>query len=44
MPILLILIIVILLAILVLHVVCIVKGLNGERFTISGLSDFVDRL
>jgi len=33
-----------LLAILVLHVVCIVKGLNGERFTISGLSDFADRL
>lgn len=31
-------------AILVLHVVCIVKGLNGERFTISGLSDFADRL
>jgi uncharacterized membrane protein len=35
---------VLLLAILVLHVVCIVKGLNGERFTISGLSDFADRL
>jgi uncharacterized membrane protein len=33
-----------LLAILVLHVVCIVKGLNGDRFTISGLSDFADRL
>jgi uncharacterized membrane protein len=33
-----------LLAILVLHVVCIVKGLNGERFIISGLSDFADRL
>ena len=33
-----------LLAILVLHVVCIVRGLNGERFTISGLSDFADRL
>ena len=34
---------VLLLAILVLHVVCIVKGLNGQRFTISGLSDFADR-
>ena len=35
---------VLLLAILVLHVVCIIRGLNGERFTISGLSDFADRL
>jgi uncharacterized membrane protein len=31
------------LAILVLHVVCIVRGVNGERFTIAGISDFADR-
>lgn len=31
------------LAILVVHVLCIVKGLNGQRFLIPGLSDFADR-
>lgn len=31
------------LAILVLHVVCIVKGINGERFKLPVLSDFADR-
>jgi uncharacterized membrane protein len=31
------------LAILVIHVICIVKGLNGERFLIPGLSEFADR-
>jgi uncharacterized membrane protein len=30
-------------AILVLHVMCIVKGLKGERFLVPGVSDFVDR-
>lgn len=31
------------LAILVVHVLCIVKGLNGQRFLIPGISDFADR-
>lgn len=31
------------LAILVVHVICIVKGLRGERFLIPGLSEFADR-
>ena len=31
------------LAILVIHVICIVKGLKGERFLIPGLSEFADR-
>ncbi|MCU0234938.1 MAG: hypothetical protein MUE90_13015 [Thermoanaerobaculales bacterium] len=31
------------LAVLILHVLCIVKGLNGERFLIPGLSDFANR-
>ncbi len=31
------------LAILVVHVLCIVKGLKGQRFLIPGLSDFADR-
>lgn len=31
------------LAILALHIMCIVKGLNGERFTVPGVSDFADR-
>jgi uncharacterized membrane protein len=30
-------------AILVLHVMCIVKGLNGSRFTIPGISEFADK-
>ena len=32
-----------LLAILVVHVICIVKGLRGERFMVPGLSEFADR-
>ena len=32
-----------LLGFLVVHVMCIVKGLNGQRFTIPGVSDFADR-
>jgi uncharacterized membrane protein len=31
------------LAILVVHIVCIVRGIQGSRFTIPGISDFVDR-
>jgi len=31
------------LAILVLHVICIVKGVNGDRFTIPGVSQYADR-
>ena len=31
------------LGVLVLHVVCIVKGLNGERFLIPGLSDYANK-
>ncbi len=30
-------------AVLVVHIVCIVKGVNGERFLIPGLSDFADK-
>lgn len=29
--------------IVVLHVMCIVKGLNGQRFLIPGLSDYANR-
>ena len=32
------------LGILGLHVVCIMKGLKGERFLVPGLSEFADRL
>ena len=32
------------LGVLVLHVVCITKGLQGERFLIPGLSEYVDKL
>jgi len=32
-----------LLAILIVHVLCIVKGINGQRFLISGVSEFADR-
>jgi uncharacterized membrane protein len=32
-----------LLAILIIHILCIVKGLNGQRFLIPGISDFADR-
>ena len=31
------------LAILVVHVLCIVKGVNGERFIIPGISQYADR-
>ena len=31
------------LAMLVVHVVCIVKGINGERFLLPGISEFADR-
>ena len=34
---------VLMLAILVVHILCIVKGLNGKRFLIPGISDFADR-
>ena len=30
-------------AALVVHIICIVKGINGERFTIPYLSDFADK-
>ena len=32
-----------LLAILVVHILCIVKGLNGQRFLIPGISEYADR-
>ena len=31
------------LAFLVLHILCIVKGLNGQRFIIPGISQYADR-
>jgi len=31
------------LAILIVHVLCIVKGVNGQRFLIPGVSEFTDR-
>ena len=31
------------LAILVVHILCIVKGLNGQRFLIPGISEYADR-
>ncbi len=30
-------------AVLVLHVMCIVKGLNGERLIVPGISEFADK-
>ena len=30
-------------AALVVHIICIVKGINGERFVIPGLSDFANK-
>jgi uncharacterized membrane protein len=30
-------------AALVVHIICIVKGINGERFLIPALSDFADK-
>ena len=34
---------ILLLAILIVHVLCIVKGINGQRFLIPGVSEFADR-
>lgn len=34
---------VLMLAILIVHVLCIVKGINGQRFVIPGVSEFADR-
>jgi uncharacterized membrane protein len=34
---------VLMLAILIVHVLCIVKGVNGQRFLIPGVSEFADR-
>lgn len=31
------------LAILVLHIVCIVKGVNGQRFIVPGVSQYADK-
>jgi uncharacterized membrane protein len=30
-------------AIIVVHIICIVKGLNGERFIVPGVSQYADR-
>ena len=30
-------------AIIVIHIICIVKGVNGERFLIPGVSQYADR-
>ena len=30
-------------AALVVHIICIVKGINGDRFLIPGLNDFADK-
>jgi uncharacterized membrane protein len=30
-------------AVLVVHILCIVKGINGERFIVPGISQFADR-
>jgi uncharacterized membrane protein len=34
---------ILMLAILIVHVLCIVKGINGQRFLIPGVSDFADK-
>ena len=34
---------ILLLAILIVHVLCIVKGINGQRFLIPGVSEFADK-
>jgi uncharacterized membrane protein len=34
---------ILMLAILIVHVLCIVKGVNGGRFLIPGISEFADR-
>ena len=30
-------------AVIVVHIICIVKGLNGERFIVPGVSQYADR-
>jgi uncharacterized membrane protein len=30
--------------VIVVHIVCIVKGVNGQRFTIPGISQYTERL
>jgi uncharacterized membrane protein len=30
-------------AVIVVHIICIVKGLNGERFMVPGISQYADR-
>ncbi|MGB3565266.1 MAG: hypothetical protein WBH85_12400 [Thermoanaerobaculia bacterium] len=30
-------------AVIVVHIICIVKGLNGERFLVPGISQYADR-
>jgi uncharacterized membrane protein len=30
-------------AVLIVHILCIVKGLNGQRFMVPGISEFADR-
>jgi uncharacterized membrane protein len=30
-------------AVIVVHIICIVKGLNGERFIVPGISQYADR-
>jgi uncharacterized membrane protein len=34
---------VVMLAILIIHVLCIVKGINGQRFLLPSISEFADR-
>jgi uncharacterized membrane protein len=34
---------VVMLGVLVLHIMCIVKGIKGERFLVPGVSEFADR-
>jgi len=34
---------ILMLVILVVHILCIVKGLNGQRFLIPGISEYADR-
>jgi uncharacterized membrane protein len=30
-------------AVIVVHIICIVKGVNGERFLVPGISQYADR-
>jgi uncharacterized membrane protein len=30
-------------AVIVVHIICIVKGINGERFVVPGISQYADR-